>query len=206
MRFFLNRQHEAAILLFHFGIRTWNFMFSGFSENKLSIHFLLNPSQLPQAFEGKVALTHILSFSQTITVITTLNESQVYTFYTISFYDSHQKLSNLTALQHGGHLLWILQSSTDLSASLCINTGLDPGTPAAFRVSCQEHYRAECCLQKSINGFSTRDLLWRVILHTGMLAGFYLMPFILLCPSDTEVLYVNHVGFTPLPFAAVFLR
>lgn len=39
-----------------------------------------------------------------------------------------------------------------------------------------------------------------------MLAGFYLMPFILLCPSDTEVLYVNHVGFTPLPFAAVFLR
>lgn len=56
---------------------------------KTSFHFLLNPSQLPQAFEGKVALTHILSFSQTITVIATLNESQVYTFYTISFYDSH---------------------------------------------------------------------------------------------------------------------
>lgn len=87
------------------------------------------------------------------------------------------------ALTHGRQLPWILQSSTNLSALPCINTGLAPGTPAAFRVSCQEYYRAET-LQKNINGFYTGDLLWRVMLPIGMLAGFYLMP-------ETKVLYLT---------------
>lgn len=133
MKFLLKRQHEAVILIFHFGIRTWNFMFWRILEKKLSIQLFFKPITITTSHSKKSCLNTIHSFSQTITVITTLNVSQVHTlipsvFMTTTRNRAILQLCNLVGNSSGycrAPLTWVhLSVSTlDLMQELLLHFG-----------------------------------------------------------------------------------